>query len=217
MAVAYTPWPDEIATLYRKKGYWRDEPLTQIITRHLDTSAPATAIICRGRTFTYDDLNRLSGRLAAALEKQGLHEGDTALVRMPNCAEFYLVFFALLKCGVVALNALHSHGLFELRSYVRQIRPRLVVLSCGDIDAQGACVETDGSILPAALENEGVERSRILLHAMRSCTADACLDGFTWATSEGFSVPENEQPIEAADAKGIAFSSFPEAAPAPQN
>ena len=47
--------------------------------------------------------------------------GDTALVQLPNVAEFYLVFFALLKAGIAPVNALFSHNRLELLSYAEQI------------------------------------------------------------------------------------------------
>jgi 2,3-dihydroxybenzoate-AMP ligase len=53
--------------------------------------------------------------------------GDTALVQLPNVAEFYLVFFALLKAGIAPVNALFSHNRLELASYAEQIRPRLFI------------------------------------------------------------------------------------------
>ncbi|MNF71611.1 Enterobactin synthase component E [compost metagenome] len=53
--------------------------------------------------------------------------GDTALVQLPNVAEFYLVFFALLKAGIAPVNALFSHNRLELLSYAEQIAPRLFI------------------------------------------------------------------------------------------
>ncbi|PQV90615.1 2,3-dihydroxybenzoate-AMP ligase, partial [Cronobacter sakazakii] len=53
--------------------------------------------------------------------------GDTALVQLGNVAEFYIVFFALLKIGVAPVNALFSHQRTELDAYARQIAPALLI------------------------------------------------------------------------------------------
>ncbi|WP_323156613.1 AMP-binding protein, partial [Pseudomonas oryzihabitans] len=70
-----------------------------------------------------------SSRLAAHLQAAGLRRHDTALVQLPNVAEFYVVFFALLKAGIAPVNALFSHQKLELLAYAQQIQPRLVIAS----------------------------------------------------------------------------------------
>ncbi|MCR6552263.1 AMP-binding protein, partial [Aeromonas sp. CPF2-S1] len=123
----YTRWPEELAQLYRAKGYWRGEPLTAMLARQCELAPDAEAILCGERRFSYRELDAASSRLAANLARHGLGVGDTALVQLPNVAEFYLVFFALLKAGIAPVNALFSHNRLELASYAEQIRPRLFI------------------------------------------------------------------------------------------
>lgn len=56
-----------------------------------------------------------------------MKSGDTALVQLGNVAEFYIVFFALLKIGVAPVNALFSHQRSELNAYAEQIKPALLI------------------------------------------------------------------------------------------
>ena len=123
----YTRWPDALAQRYRAKGYWRGEPLTAMLDRQCEVAPDATAILCGERSFSYRELDAASSRLAGRLARHGLGVGDTALVQLPNVAEFYLVFFALLKAGIAPVNALFSHNRLELASYAEQIRPRLFI------------------------------------------------------------------------------------------
>ncbi|MGY3901251.1 (2,3-dihydroxybenzoyl)adenylate synthase [Aeromonas lusitana] len=123
----YTRWPKELAESYRAKGYWRGEPLTAMLTRQCELAPEAMAVICGERSFSYRELDAASTRLAARLARQGFSVGDTALVQLPNVAEFYLVFFALLKVGIAPVNALFSHNRLELSSYAEQIKPRLFI------------------------------------------------------------------------------------------
>lgn len=127
MSVEFTPWPEEFARRYRDKGYWRGEPLTAILERRLAIDADATAIICGERRFSYAELDSWSTSLAIGFSRHGLRAGDTALVQLPNVAEFYAVFFALLKMGVAPVNALFSHNSLELSAYAGQVRPTLLV------------------------------------------------------------------------------------------
>ncbi|WP_429182843.1 (2,3-dihydroxybenzoyl)adenylate synthase [Aeromonas rivipollensis] len=123
----YTRWPEELAQQYRAKGHWRGEPLTAMLARQCELAPDAVAILCGERSFSYRELDAASSRLAGRLARHGLGVGDTALVQLPNVAEFYLVFFALLKVGIAPVNALFSHNRLELASYAEQIRPRLFI------------------------------------------------------------------------------------------
>ncbi|AWJ86453.1 (2,3-dihydroxybenzoyl)adenylate synthase (plasmid) [Azospirillum sp. TSH58] len=192
MSVAFTPWPADFAERYRAKGYWTGDPLTDVIDRHRGAAAEATAILCGERRFRYADLQRLSSRLAAAFRARGLRPGDTALVRLPNRAEFYLVFFALLRCGVVPVNALNSHGVYELTAYARQIEPALAVLPAAD-----------PSLVALMTQTVGAERLLLL-----GPPADDGIGGFAWANGDALAQdaagPDPSADL-AADPSGVAF------------
>lgn len=123
----YTRWPTELAEQYRAKGYWRGEPLTAMLGRQCEVAPDAVAILCGERSISYRELDAGATRLAERLARHGFGVGDTALVQLPNVAEFYLVFFALLKVGIAPVNALFSHNRLELVSYTEQIAPRLFI------------------------------------------------------------------------------------------
>ncbi|MCU1717158.1 (2,3-dihydroxybenzoyl)adenylate synthase [Pseudomonas sp. 5P_3.1_Bac2] len=125
MTIEFTPWPATRAELYRQRGYWLAQPLTQILQQNAQPDD--IAILCGERQFSYAELDQRSTNLAARLAESGLGHGDSALVQLPNSAEFYLVLFALLKCGVVPVLALYNHRQMELRSYAEQIKPRLLI------------------------------------------------------------------------------------------
>ncbi|TDO98905.1 (2,3-dihydroxybenzoyl)adenylate synthase [Marinomonas balearica] len=135
MTISFTRWPEELVSQYRKKGYWINKPLTDLILKGDDDKV---AIVCTGRvsahsteehrTFTYRDLREQSSVLAYFLAQNlGVSEGDTVLVQLPNIAEFYIVYFALMKLGAVPVNALFSHNERELRSYSEQVNPTVFI------------------------------------------------------------------------------------------
>lgn len=127
MAVEFQRWPKQLEDHYRQQGYWNGHLLSQLLTDQRSKRPAATAVICGERSFTYADLDKLSSNLAARLAQKGLGPGDTAVVQLPNVAEFYIVFFALLKAGVAPVNALFSHRRLELTNYVQQLKPRLLI------------------------------------------------------------------------------------------
>jgi long-chain acyl-CoA synthetase len=60
----------------------------------------------QGNAITYQEMDALSSRLAAALSSLGLRKGQRAALFMPNIPQFVLAFFGVLKTGgiVVAIN-----------------------------------------------------------------------------------------------------------------
>lgn len=125
--IEFTPWPPALAARYRAAGCWQDLPLSEILERQARAQPDGIAVVCGARHVGYGALDAQATRLAHALHARGLGPGDAALVQLPNVAEFYAVFFALLKLGVAPVNALYSHGRFELLAYAAQVQPRLVI------------------------------------------------------------------------------------------
>ncbi|MBA0036966.1 (2,3-dihydroxybenzoyl)adenylate synthase [Pantoea sp. BIGb0393] len=126
MSIPYTRWPDDLAARYREKGYWLDVPMTDILARHQHNDA--IAVIDGDRQISYREMDVLSSNLAAALQRRGLQNGDTALVQLGNVADFYVTVFALFKLGVASVFALFSHQRTELSAYAAQIEPKLLIV-----------------------------------------------------------------------------------------
>jgi 2,3-dihydroxybenzoate-AMP ligase len=125
--IEFTHWPQDLAQRYRDRGYWQGRSLAAGMEAQAAQNPDATAIICGDRSISYARLDRAASALAGHLARTGLGHGDTALVHLPNRAEFYMVFYALMKIGVVPVNALYSHKQNELHAYAQQIQPRLLI------------------------------------------------------------------------------------------
>jgi acyl-coenzyme A synthetase/AMP-(fatty) acid ligase len=61
------------------------------------------AVICNEVQLTFSELNLQANRLANWLLAKGIKKGDRAMMLLPNCAEFAVVYFALMKIGVIAV------------------------------------------------------------------------------------------------------------------
>jgi len=59
------------------------------------------AIIFGGTEITYAELDNLSDRFAAALAGMGVRKGDKVGVHLPNCTQFAIAYYGLLKAGAV--------------------------------------------------------------------------------------------------------------------
>ena len=81
-------------------------PLGEILlTDYLKEWAKRTpdkpCLIYYGAEVTFKQLDELSDRFAAFLASRGLKKGDRVAVFLPNCPQFHIVFFGVLKLGCI--------------------------------------------------------------------------------------------------------------------
>ncbi|WP_322515126.1 AMP-binding protein [Rhodopseudomonas palustris] len=72
------------------------------------------AVIFYGHVTTYAELDRLSDRFAALLMQKGVRKGDRVAVFLPNCPQFHIVFFGILKLGAIHVPVSPLSRAFEL-------------------------------------------------------------------------------------------------------
>src|SRR4030042_2600985 len=78
-----------------------------IVGKYLERQAQQkpdkVAIICNEVQLTFAEINLKANRLANWFHAQGVKKGDRTVMLLPNCAEFAVVYFALMKLGVIAV------------------------------------------------------------------------------------------------------------------
>ena len=77
------------------------KPLTEYLRDWAGRQPDKPAVLFYGRATTYGELDRLSDRFAAMLARLGARMGDRVAVFLPNCPQFYICFFGILKAGCV--------------------------------------------------------------------------------------------------------------------
>ena len=77
-------------------------PLQDILTDTARRLPHKTAIVDGEFSYTYQQLDMYSDRLAAALALLGFGKGDVVGILAPNCVEFEVAFFGILKAGATA-------------------------------------------------------------------------------------------------------------------
>lgn len=115
---------DQVHALWRKawpKGAAREPQylhgevaLTEYLRAWAKKQPDHPAVIFYGHTLTYADLNKQSDRFAALLMSNGVKKGDRVAVFMPNCPQFHIVFFGILKLGAVHVPVSPLSRAFEL-------------------------------------------------------------------------------------------------------
>src|SRR5687767_5126911 len=118
MLEGVVPFPPEFAQRYRAKGYWQDKSLAQEFDVVFKKFSTRTALVDGDRTYTYQDIDRLTDNLALNLLDLGLKPLDRVVPTLPNIAEFVLLYFALQKLGAIPIAALVTHRFAEINQFV---------------------------------------------------------------------------------------------------
>ena len=86
---------------------YHPEPVQRLLEQAAARWPDETAIIDGERRFTFAELGAYSGRFASALTAMGLGKGGIVGILAPNCAEFEIAFFGILKAGgtVTTINS----------------------------------------------------------------------------------------------------------------
>jgi long-chain acyl-CoA synthetase len=103
--------PGERRPWLQHYDYWVPHHMTyprRPLHEILDTAAvdvpdrPATALL--GATLTFQQLKDRSDRLATALSGLGITKGDRVGIMLPNCPQYIIAAFAVLRHGAVVVN-----------------------------------------------------------------------------------------------------------------
>lgn len=84
-------------------------PVQELLSRVADRLPDKDAIIDGDRTFTYREIADLSDKFAASLASEGLAVGDRVGIFAPNCVEFAIGFFGILKAGGIVSTVNSSY------------------------------------------------------------------------------------------------------------
>jgi 2,3-dihydroxybenzoate-AMP ligase len=114
MLEGFTPWPAELAASYRERGYWRDQPLGDIVEGGAERFGKCEALVSDTQRLSYGELKRRADRLALHLLRLGLRPRDRIVVHLNNTPEFVHLYYACAKIGVLPVMALLPHRFAEI-------------------------------------------------------------------------------------------------------
>lgn len=82
-----------------KADYPKDKCVHQLFEEQVLKTPDKTAVIACDKTLTYDELNRLSNRIANALIEKGIGVGDIVAFALPRRSYLIATMFGILKSG----------------------------------------------------------------------------------------------------------------------
>ncbi len=88
------------------------QPLPRLLDSAVRRYGRRRAIVFGGRRLSYRDLGAEVNRLAHALRGLGIDKGTRVILLLPNCPQFVIAYYAILKAGgiVVSTNPVNQPG-----------------------------------------------------------------------------------------------------------
>ena len=97
MAKNFNAWPDQ----WPKSLNYPEQPVFKFLDHTSDRVPNRLAIIFGGMELTFSELRNLADRFAAALVSLGLKKSDKVAIHLPNCPQFAIAYYGILKVGAV--------------------------------------------------------------------------------------------------------------------
>src|SRR5215475_1528603 len=81
-----------------------NQPLYQILQIACGAYKEKPAVAFMGAFIDFGDVKKLVDRLATSLAKLGVVKGDRVGVMLPNCPQYLISFFAVMRLGAIVVN-----------------------------------------------------------------------------------------------------------------
>jgi long-chain acyl-CoA synthetase len=140
-------------------------PVTGLLDEAAQRHGRRTALVFLGRRTSYRALRRAVDRFAGGLAELGVRRGDRVALVLPNCPQYVIAFYAVLRLGaiVVPTNPLYTES--ELAHQLQDSGSTVAVVYDGAFGAVDAVRERAGlrAVVGTELRHALPLRSRLLL------------------------------------------------------
>ena len=105
------------------------------------------ALVVEGRRYTYAEIDALSRRLAATLQRRGVKRGDRVALFLPNSAEMVVGIYAALRVGAIFMPISPQTKQAKLLYILQDSTPRCVITDARLAQAWEELIPQVGDIL----------------------------------------------------------------------
>jgi long-chain acyl-CoA synthetase len=124
---AARPWQRHYDYWVRPHMTYPGRPLGDILAITAVHRPDKVATHFLGAELTYRDLKQRSDALAAALAGIGIRKGDRVAIMLPNCPQYIIAAFAILRLGAVIVNINPSYTEREFLVIATDSTPRVLI------------------------------------------------------------------------------------------
>ncbi len=121
------PWLDHYDYWVPHHTNYPRRPLYEILRRAAAEGGGLPATTFLGQDLTFGELKQAADRLATALARQGIGKGDRVGIMLPNCPQYVIAVFAVLRLGAIVVNLNPAYAPPETEHLVRDSGIRMLV------------------------------------------------------------------------------------------
>jgi len=121
------PWLDHYESgVPHTLGFPR-RPLFRLLRSAARRHSNRPAIKFYGKTINYSQLEGEANRLANALRSTGVEKGTRVMIILPNCPQFVMAYYAILKAGAVVISTSATNDHEELRRQIEDSGAEILI------------------------------------------------------------------------------------------
>jgi len=124
---ALRPWEQHYDYWVRPRMTYPDRPLGDILSITAVQRPEKVATHFLGAELTFLDLKHRSDALAASLAELGIGKGDRVAIMLPNCPQYIIAAFGILRLGAVIVNVNPSYTEREFLVIAGDSTPRVLI------------------------------------------------------------------------------------------
>ncbi|MFE9581028.1 class I adenylate-forming enzyme family protein [Nocardia sp. NPDC006044] len=142
--------PADTVREYLERGWWQPDTLPELFQRRVDAAPDAPAVTdpanlaaltgAQPETLSWRELDERSTDLAAVLYRNGIRQGDTVAILLPNSIALTATYFALWRLGAVATPMPASYRRHELSGIVAAADARAII-TAGELSGRELACE----------------------------------------------------------------------------
>jgi len=161
---AAKPWLDHYDYWVQPHNNYPCRPLYEILRAATADVPDAPATVFLGATLTFSDIRTRADKFATALSQLGLKQHDRIGIMLPNCPQYLIAAFAVLRLGCTIVNVNPLYTPRELAVVANDSGMRaLIVLDLMLPTAKAVKEQTDESILATLIVTSAMEYSAAAL------------------------------------------------------
>ena len=127
MAGRPRPWLEHYDYWVPRHTNYPRRSLYEILRRTAAESRDLPATSFLGADLTFGDLKKHADRLATALAHRGIVNGDRVGIMLPNCPQYLIAVFAILRLGAIVVNVNPAYTAPEVDFIARDSGLRMLV------------------------------------------------------------------------------------------
>lgn len=143
------------------------------IAHHVERAARLfpnkTALVFEGKSFTYQQLNHLSNRMANSLRGLSIKRGDRIALLLPNTPEFIIAYLGILKVGAIAVSLNVMLKPAEVRFILNDCTAKAVITTETLVEnvPEADLPELKHILIAEGQANKGINLTQLLMSASR--------------------------------------------------